>query len=54
MKSNVKAIVTTGYVDDNVLENYLEYGFSGVLTKPFRIAKLISSVERLGNKNSAN
>ena len=54
MKSNVKAIVTTGYVDDNVLENYLEYGFSGVLTKPFRISKLISTVQRLGNKNSAN
>ena len=50
IKPNVKAIVTTGYVDDTVLENYLEHGFSGVLTKPFRIEKLISTVERLGNK----
>ena len=50
IKPNVKAIVTTGYVDDTVLENYLEHGFSGVLTKPFRIEKLISTVERLGNQ----
>ena len=50
IKPNVKAIVTTGYVDDTVLENYLEPGFSGVLKKPFRIEKLISTVERLGNQ----
>ena len=54
IKSNVKAIVTTGYVDDTVLENYLEHGFSGVLTKPFRITKLISTVERLGKTNFSN
>ena len=47
----VKAIVTTGYVDDTVLENYLEHGFCGILTKPFRIAHLTSTIERLGNKN---
>ena len=47
----VKAIVTTGYVDDTVLENYLEQGFCGILTKPFRIAHLTSTIERLGNKN---
>ena len=48
----VKAIVTTGYVDDNVLENYLEHGFSGILTKPFRIAHLTSTIERLGHQQS--
>ena len=44
----VKAIVTTGYVDDTVLENYLEHGFCGVLCKPFRLEHLASAVERLG------
>ena len=46
----VKAIVTTGYVDDTVLENYLEHGFCGILTKPFRIAHLTSTIERLGRQ----
>lgn len=45
----VKAIVTTGYVDDTVLENYLEHGFCGVLCKPFRIEHLTATVERLGS-----
>jgi len=44
----VKAIVTTGFVDDEVLENYLEHGFCGVLCKPFRLEHLTSAVERLG------
>lgn len=44
----VRAIVTTGFVDDEVLENYLEHGFCGVLCKPFRLEHLTSAVERLG------
>lgn len=47
----VRAIVTTGYVDDSVLVNYLEHGFCGVLTKPFRIDHLVAAVERLGSGN---
>ncbi len=47
----VRAIVTTGYVNDSVLMNYLEHGFCGVLTKPFRIDHLVSTVERLGRGN---
>jgi two-component system cell cycle sensor histidine kinase/response regulator CckA len=44
----VRAIVTTGFVDDEVLENYLEHGFCGVLCKPFRLEHLTAAVERLG------
>ncbi len=44
----VRAIVTTGFVDDEVLENYLEHGFSGVLCKPFRVEHLTAAIERLG------
>jgi two-component system, cell cycle sensor histidine kinase and response regulator CckA len=31
-----KAIVSSGYYDDPVLSNFQEYGFKGILPKPFR------------------
>lgn len=35
-----KAIVSSGYSNDTVMSNYKEYGFSGVIVKPFNIAEL--------------
>jgi CheY-like chemotaxis protein len=35
-----KAIVSSGYADDPVLANFQDFGFSGVITKPYRIAEL--------------
>ncbi len=43
----VRALLTTGYLDDTVLENHREHGFSGVVTKPFNVERLVSSVSRL-------
>jgi len=48
----VKAIVSSGYSNDPIMANFEEYGFSGVVAKPFGIQELsetlhgvISSVE---------
>jgi PAS domain S-box-containing protein len=36
----VKVIVSSGYSEDPVMANYREFGFSGVLSKPFRMREL--------------
>ena len=38
----VKAIVSSGYSTDPVVMNYAEYGFKGVINKPFKIDELKS------------
>ena len=44
---DVKALLSTGFSDDLILENHREHGFSGVLTKPFNMERLVSTVSRL-------
>ncbi len=39
----IKAIVFSGYSDDPVLANFQEYGFKGMLPKPFE-SRLLSKV----------
>lgn len=43
----IRAVVTTGFVEDSVLANYMDHGFCGVLAKPFRVEQLISVVSSL-------
>ncbi len=51
MDPTVKAIVTSGYSEDIILSNYQDYGFSGVLKKPFDFKSLVSEINRvIGNK----
>ncbi len=40
LSPQVKAIVTSGYSDDPVMANYQEFGFDGVLAKPFTQGEL--------------
>ena len=35
-----KVIVASGYSDDPILSNHSKYGFSGFLTKPFKIEQI--------------
>jgi len=44
---NAKVIVSSGYSTDPVVTNYQEYGFSGVIAKPFKIEELKGAVGNL-------
>ena len=41
----VKAIVSSGYIDDPAIAKFREYGFSGVVAKPYTIAELRKAVQ---------
>ena len=43
----VKAIVSSGYSDDPIMANFTEYGFSGVIAKPYRVADLSQVLQRV-------
>jgi CheY-like chemotaxis protein len=45
----VKAIVSSGYSNDPVVMEYEQYGFSGKLTKPYKINDMKVILERLLN-----
>jgi CheY-like chemotaxis protein len=44
---NVKAVVSSGYSTDPVMANYLAYGFSAVLTKPFLLQDISRVLQEL-------
>ena len=47
IKSGAKAIVSSGYSDDSLLANFQEYGFRGILPKPFNpqtVSKVLNEV----------
>lgn len=46
----VKAIVSSGYSDDPVVQNFMQYGFSGRLSKPYKISDLKEILELIIKK----
>ncbi len=45
--SQVKAVVSSGYSNDDVMARFREYGFSGVITKPYRSEEISSILHEL-------
>jgi PAS domain S-box-containing protein len=45
----VKAIVSSGYAEQSVMAEYLEYGFIGMVAKPYTIEELSKSVDEAVN-----
>ncbi|MBU0673861.1 MAG: response regulator [Proteobacteria bacterium] len=46
------AIVSSGYSDDIIMSKYADYGFAGVISKPYRFEDLIRAVQTtLGRKS---
>jgi len=43
---NVKAVVSSGYSNDPAVLNFSEYGFTGKLTKPYKISDLREMLEQ--------
>lgn len=46
----VKAVISTGYSADPILENYRLYGFQGALPKPYAIKDMAALIRRLVGK----
>jgi CheY-like chemotaxis protein len=44
---DVRAIVCSGYSNDPVMANFRDYGFAGVLTKPFSLQNLDDQLRRV-------
>ena len=41
----VKAIVSSGYADDPVIAKYRDFGFSGMVAKPYTIEELRKALQ---------
>jgi CheY-like chemotaxis protein len=48
---DVKAVVSSGYANDPVILDFASYGFSGRLTKPYRINEMKTLLEDMIRKN---
>jgi two-component system cell cycle sensor histidine kinase/response regulator CckA len=48
---DVKAIVASGYSNDAVMANYKDYGFKGIITKPFDTNELSEAISKVIKKS---
>jgi len=47
----VKAVVSSGYSNDPIMQDFVSYGFSGRLAKPYRINEMKLLLEDMIHKN---
>jgi len=47
---DVKAVVSSGYANDPVMQDFARYGFSGRLAKPYRINEMKALLETMIHK----
>ncbi|RLA03264.1 MAG: hybrid sensor histidine kinase/response regulator, partial [Gammaproteobacteria bacterium] len=45
--SNAKCIVSSGYADDPIIANFQQYGFKGVVSKPFAVKDLTELLDKI-------
>jgi len=50
---SVNAIVSSGYYNDPVLARYQEYGFTGMVPKPYKVQELLQTLQRTPSDSSA-
>ena len=43
----MKAIVSSGYSNDMIMAQYRDFGFKGVIAKPYRIDELAQVIEQV-------
>lgn len=48
---DVKAVVSSGYSNDPIMANFQDYGFCGVVPKPFTVADLASLLSKIFDRN---
>jgi len=46
---HIKTIVSSGYFNDPIMNNYAEYGFMGSMAKPYEMNNLKEAIEKLSN-----
>ncbi len=50
---NVKAIISSGYSNDPIMSDYQKYGFSGIVTKPYKLQQIKEILQEVLNHDAA-